>query len=193
MEVNFTNKLRYEAIVFQKYLAFVLCQLSFVYFSAIIREVKGGEHVVVIQCDASVTSGKLIACGRHRAYDVVIEENRLARVKRSLIATPHVVFVVYSPRSLSKSASFIGFLPKPWVSYHIDHLYIRPGEVQIDLRHAESQSMSSYFQNNSGILQMLLPSAISKIAVASLRRMGCCETLHKLIQESPRGKANLIF
>lgn len=114
----------------------------------------------MIQCDASLTSGELIACGRHRVYDTYLEETK--HTSEGGRPKVYVMIVIHTPRN-SPITSFIGFQTNPWVSYHIDTLFPSAGEVSIDLSRAENQLMSTCFKNCTERVHFLLPAAASRV------------------------------
>ena len=70
-------------------------------------------RLVIIQCDSGHLNGDLIACARHRIYDL--------REKGDCKEITHVLFIIHLPHHVTNS-SFIGFQSDPWISYHIDDL-----------------------------------------------------------------------
>ncbi len=70
------------------------------------------DHLVILQCDSGHLNGDLIACARHRIYDL------RARVEEGQIT--HVLFIIHIPRQIS--CSLIGYQGAPWISAHIDDL-----------------------------------------------------------------------
>lgn len=58
-------------------------------------------------------NGDLIACARHRIYDL--------KVKADKEQITHILFVIHLPQQVANS-SFVGFQGNPWVSSHIDDL-----------------------------------------------------------------------
>ena len=87
------------------------------------------------------TTDDLIACARHRIYDM------RAKAARELTETEavgtHVLFVVHLPVQTMQS-SLVGFQGEPWISAHIDE--IRPtseGNITLDI--AQGISISKLF------------------------------------------------
>ena len=98
-------------------------------------------RLIIIQCDMGYTTDDLIACARHRIYDM------RAKAARELTETEavgtHVLFVVHLPVQTMQS-SLVGFQGEPWISAHIDE--IRPtseGNITLDI--AQGISISKLF------------------------------------------------
>ena len=66
----------------------------------------------MIQCDSGHLNGDLIACARHRIYDIK------ARADDGQIT--HVLYIIHLPRQMS--SSLVSFQGNPWISTHIDDL-----------------------------------------------------------------------
>ena len=88
------------------------------------------------------TTDDLIACARHRIYDM------RAKAARELTETEavgtHVLFIVHLPVQTMQS-SLVGFQGEPWISAHIDE--IRPtneGNITLDIAHGVSISKLFY-------------------------------------------------
>ena len=88
------------------------------------------KHLVVIQCDSGHMNGDLIACARHRIYDLKIRENKKAEDIRQrddqaegqdTRDITNILFIIHLPLQVAMS-SFIGFQGDPWISVHIDDL-----------------------------------------------------------------------
>ena len=98
-------------------------------------------RLIIIQCDMGYTTDDLIACARHRIYDM------RAKAARDLTETEavgtHVLFIVHLPVQTMQS-SLVGFQGEPWISAHIDE--IRPtseGNITLDI--AQGISISKLF------------------------------------------------
>ena len=98
-------------------------------------------RLIIIQCDMGYTTDDLIACARHRIYDM------RAKASRELTETEavgtHVLFIVHLPVQTMQS-SLVGFQGEPWISAHIDE--IRPtseGNITLDI--AQGISISKLF------------------------------------------------
>ncbi len=74
------------------------------------------DCLVILQCDSGHLNGELIACARHRIYDL--------RAKAEENQTTHVLFIIHIPRQIP--CSLIGYQGEPWISAHIDDL--KPSE-----------------------------------------------------------------
>ena len=71
------------------------------------------KRLVIIQCDSGHLNGDLIACARHRIYDL--------RAKADHDQITHCLFIIHLPHRVTNS-SFVGFQGDPWISSHIDDL-----------------------------------------------------------------------
>ncbi len=131
-------------------------------YSTVIREARG-VCFIVIQCDAALTNGELIACGRHRVYDSVQEVKHAMGNKCKVF----VLIVIHTPRSLPNSSSFIGFQTNPWVSYHIDTLFPSTREASIDLSQAGNCLIHNCFENCTERVHSILPAAACKVIDAT--------------------------
>ena len=90
----------------------------------------------MIQCYSGHLHGDLIACARHRIYDL------MAKGDQEQIT--HVLFVIRLPRQLS--CSLVGFQGDPWISCHIDDLIPAEADNSIDLNQImEGDSISDVF------------------------------------------------
>ncbi len=74
------------------------------------------DCLVILQCDSGHLNGELIACARHRIYDL--------RAKADESQTTHVLFIIHIPRQIP--CSLIGYQGEPWISAHVDDL--KPSE-----------------------------------------------------------------
>ena len=71
------------------------------------------SYLVIIQCDSGHLNGNLIACARHRIYDIRAQSGDNNRT--------HILFIIHLPHQVV-SSSFVGFQGDPWISAHIDDL-----------------------------------------------------------------------
>ena len=88
------------------------------------------------------TADDLIACARHRIYDMRAKAARES-TNSEAVAT-HVLFIVHLPVQTMQS-SLVGFQGEPWISAHIDE--IRPtseGNITLDIAHGVSISKLFY-------------------------------------------------
>ena len=69
--------------------------------------------LVIIQCHSGHLNGNLIACARHRIYDIRAQSGESNRT--------HILFIIHLPHQVV-SSSFAGFQGDPWISAHIDDL-----------------------------------------------------------------------
>ncbi len=91
--------------------------------------------MVILQCESGHLNGDLIACARHRIYDLQ------TKVEKGL--TTHVLFIIHIPRQIS--CSLIGYQEDPWISAHIDDLN-ESGEYMIELHEiSRGAKMSELF------------------------------------------------
>ena len=124
---------------------------------------RNNRILIVVQCDAAVTDGSLIACGRYRIYDVVKEEmKRTKNQDNGLNSRLNILYVIHVPRRID-SSSFTGFQPKPWISYHIDSLLPSFGELPLQLDQIQNSPLSELFGMTSGRLSSLIPVASSTV------------------------------
>lgn len=83
----------------------------------------------------------LIACARHRIYD--LRANAEREIKHKEVIGTHVLFIIHLPVQTMQS-SLVGFQGEPWISAHIDE--IRPtseGNISLDI--AQGVSISKMF------------------------------------------------
>ena len=107
--------------------------------SPLFQRDKGDDCLLVIQCDSGHMNGDLIACARHRIYDVRVK----ALDKEDRGGVTHVLFIINLPHQVLDS-SFVGFQGDPWISAHIDDLRPTSGDT-IDPLNATSATMSELF------------------------------------------------
>lgn len=91
--------------------------------------------LVIIQCDSGHLHGDLIACARHRIYDL--------RAKADTMLATHVLFIVHLPQQVS-SSSFVSFQGDPWISSHIDDLR-QPSDTVVSTKEAIGMTISELF------------------------------------------------
>lgn len=91
--------------------------------------------LVIIQCDSGHLHGDLIACARHRIYDL--------RAKAGTKQITHVLFIVHVPQQVS-SSSFVSFQGDPWISSHIDDLR-QPSDTVVSTKEAIGMTISELF------------------------------------------------
>jgi len=91
------------------------------------------QRLVVIQCDSGHLYSDLIACARHRMYDL------MARGDEDQIT--HVLFIIHLPRQLS--CSLVGFQGDPWISCHIDDLMPSEADSAIELDQVLGETLIS--------------------------------------------------
>ena len=115
----------------------------------------------MIQCDALLTDGGLIACARHLTCDTVkklLNEDE----KEIPVAQLHVLYIIRIPRR-HISSTFNGFQAKPWISVHIDCLCPQKDETRVTLQIIEDSSLANFFKKNTGRLYNMVPDAISML------------------------------
>ena len=114
----------------------------------------------MIQCDALLTDGGLIACARHLTCDTV---KKLLKEKEKIPVAPiHVLYIIRIPRR-HISSTFNGFQAKPWISFHIDCLCPQKDEARVTLQMIKDSSLANIFKMNSGRLCNMIPDAISML------------------------------
>ena len=92
------------------------------------------KRLVIVQCDSGHLHGDLIACARHRIYDL--------RAKAETKQITHVLFIVHLPQQVS--SSFVGFQGDPWISSHIDDLR-QPSDTVVSTKEAIGMTISELF------------------------------------------------
>ena len=90
---------------------------------------------MIVQCDSGHLHGDLIACARHRIYDL--------RAKADKMLATHVLFIVHLPQQVS-SSSFVSFQGDPWISSHIDDLR-QPSDTVVSTKEAITMTISEVF------------------------------------------------
>ena len=91
--------------------------------------------LVIVQCDSGHLHGDLIACARHRIYDL--------RAKADKMLATHVLFIVHLPQQVS-SSSFVSFQGDPWISSHIDDLR-QPSDTVVSTKEGIVMTISEVF------------------------------------------------
>jgi hypothetical protein len=89
-------------------------------------------RLIILQCDMGCVTDNLIACARHRIYDMRANVKREMKDNEVVIGT-HVLFIIHLPVQTVQS-SLVGFQGDPWISAHIDE--IRPtleGNLTLDI------------------------------------------------------------
>ena len=83
----------------------------------------------------------LIACARHRIYDMRASVKR--EIKNEVVLGTHVLFIIHLPVQTVQS-SLVGFQGDPWISAHIDEIRPTP-EGNIPLEIAQGLPISQLF------------------------------------------------
>jgi hypothetical protein len=102
--------------------------------------------LLVIQCDSGHINSGLIACARHRIYDMRAEA-LLHKPNDSCNTFTHVLFIIHLPIQAVKS-SFVGFQSEPWISYHIDELRTSEGG-EIHQRIGNNSISKLFYEDNA--------------------------------------------
>jgi hypothetical protein len=133
--------------------------------------------LLVIQCDSGHINSGLIACARHRIYDMRAEA-LLHKPNDSCNTFTHVLFIIHLPIQAVKS-SFVGFQSEPWISYHIDELRTSEGG-EIHQRIGQS---ASYF------MKIMLPDLRFVFALTTVSKLlhARCKILHTTHIELQKG------
>lgn len=101
----------------------------------------GKCKLVIIQCDMGYVTDDLIACARHRIYDMRAKVNTESSAEEA--TATHVLFIVYLPVQTLQS-SLIGYQGEPWISAHVDEIrQTSEGNLTVDI--AQGVSISKLF------------------------------------------------
>ena len=138
--------------------------------------------ILVIQCDALLTDGGLIACARHLTCDTV----KKLKEEECLLAQVHALYIIRIPRRHINS-TFNGFQAKPWISFHIDYLCPQKDEARVTKQMIEDSSLAIVFKMNSIRLCNMIPDALSMIEGPDDHRNAKCVQLLQKLMIQPTG------